>query len=62
MSISAESNRSVQTLSSVNDASDDVLLIELLRRGYDVARLLEKNNTQQPFQLPTEDPSLTVSK
>ena len=62
MSISAESNRSAQTLGSINEASDDVLLIELLRRGYDVARLLEKNNTQQPFQLPTEDPSLTVSK
>ena len=61
MSISAESNRSVQTLSSVNDASDDVLLIELLRRGYDVARLLEKSDTQQPFQLPTEDSSSTVS-
>ena len=61
MSISAESNRSVQTLSSINEASDDVLLIELLRRGYDVARLLEKSDTQQPFQLPTEDSSSTVS-
>ncbi len=61
MSISAESNRSVQTLSSVNDASDDVLLIELLRRGYDVARLLEKSDTQQPFQVPTEDSLSTVS-
>ena len=55
MSVDSESNRRVQTLSSVNDASDDVLLIELLRRGYDVARLLEKNNTQQPFQLPDEE-------
>ncbi len=61
MSINAESNRSVKTLSSVNDASDDGLLIELLRRGYDVARLLEKSDTQQPFQLPTEDSSSTVS-
>ena len=61
MSISAESNRSVQTLSSINEASDDVLLIELLRRGYDVARLLEKSDTQQPFQLPTEDSSSTMS-
>jgi len=59
MSISAESNRSVQTLSSVNDASDDVLLIELLRRGFDVARLLQKNDTEQPFQLPNEE---TTSK
>ena len=59
MSISAESNRSVQTLSSVNDASDDVLLIELLRRGYDVARLLQKDNTEHPFQLQNEE---TTSK
>ena len=61
MSVNSESNRSVQTLSSVNDASDDVLLIELLRRGYDVARLLQKDNTGQPFQLLTENPSSTVS-
>lgn len=61
MSIYAELNVSTKTLSSVDDASDDVLLIELLRRGYDVARLLEKSNTQQPFQLPTEDSSSTVS-
>ena len=61
MSIYAESNISMKTLSSVNDAPDDQLLIELLRRGYDVARLLEKNDTQQPFQLPSEDSSSTVS-
>ena len=61
MSIYAELNVSAKTLSSVNDALDDELLIELLRRGYDVARLLEKSNTQQPFQLPTEDSSSTVS-
>lgn len=59
MSIHSESNRSVQTLSSVNEASDDGLLIELLRRGYDVARLLQKNDTEQPFQLPNEE---TTSK
>ncbi len=59
MSISAESNRSVQTLSSINEASDDVLLIELLRRGYDVARLLQKDNTEHPFQLQNEE---TTSK
>ena len=55
MSIYAELNVSAKTLSSVDDASDDALLIELLRRGYDVARLLEKSNTQQPFQLPNEE-------
>jgi len=61
MSIDSECNVTTKTLHSVNDASDDVLLIELLRRGYNVARLLEKSNTQQPFQLPTEDSSSTVS-
>lgn len=61
MSIYAELNISTKTLSSVDDAADDVLLIELLRRGYDIARMLEKSNTQQPFQLPTEDSSSTIS-
>ena len=61
MSIHSERNVTAKTLHSVNDASDDVLLIELLRRGYDVARLLEKNDTQQPFRLPSEDSSSTVS-
>lgn len=61
MSIYAELNESTKTLSSVDDASDDVLLIELLRRGYDVARLLQKNDTEKPFQLPTEDSSSTIS-
>lgn len=55
MSIYAELNVSTKTLSSVDDASDDALLIELLRRGYDVARLLEKSKTEQPFQLPNEE-------
>jgi len=55
MSIYAELNVSTKTLSSVDDASDDVLLIELLRRGYDVARLLQKNDTEKPFQLPNEE-------
>ena len=50
MSIHSESNVRTKTLSSVYEASDDELLIELLRRGYDVARLLEKNDTEQPFQ------------
>ena len=61
MSIYAELNVSTKTLSSVNDASDDQLLIELLRRGYDVARLLEKSKTEQPFQLPTENSSSIIS-
>ena len=59
MSISAESNICVQTLSSINEASDDGLLIELLRRGYDVARLLQKDNTEHLFQLQNEE---TTSK
>lgn len=55
MSIHSESNKSTKTLGSVNEASDDVLLIELLRRGYDVARVLQKDDTEQPFQLPNEE-------
>lgn len=61
MSIYAELNISTKTLSSVDDAADDELLIELLRRGYDVARMLEKRNAQQPFQLTTEDSPSTIS-
>lgn len=57
MSIHSELNVSTKTLSSVNDASDDALFIELLRRGYDVARLLEKNESEQPFQLSDEETS-----
>ena len=57
MSIHSELNVSTKTLSSANDASDDELLIELLRRGYDVARLLEKNESEQPFQLSDEETS-----
>ena len=57
MSIHSECNVTAKTLHSVNDASDDELLIELLRRGYDVARLLEKNESEQPFQLPNEETS-----
>ena len=59
MSVNTECNVSTKTLHSVNDASDDVLLIELLRRGYDVARLLQKDDTAEPFQPPDEK---TVSK
>ena len=54
MSIHAESNIRTKTLSSVYEASDDALLIELLRRGYDVARLLQKDEAQQPFQSEDE--------
>ena len=57
MSIHAECNVRAKTLHSVNDASDDVLLIELLRRGYDVARLLQKDESEQPAQLPGEEPA-----
>ncbi|MDD9975181.1 MAG: hypothetical protein OXU27_14300, partial [Candidatus Poribacteria bacterium] len=61
MSIHAELNVSGKTLSSVDDATDDVLLIELLRRGYDVAQLLEKKDTPQPFQLPADEESSVIS-
>ena len=61
MSIHAELNVSTKTLSSVDDAPDDELLIELLRRGYDVARLLEKKDTLQPFQLPADEESSVIS-
>lgn len=54
MSIHSELNVRGKTLSSVNDAADDELLIELLRRGYDVARLLQKDESEEDFQLPTE--------
>lgn len=55
MSVHSESNKRAKTLSSVNEAKDDELLIELLRRGYDVARLLQKDETEQPFQLPATE-------
>ena len=61
MSIHSESNVSTKTLHSVNNASDDELLIELLRRGYDVARLLQKDESEQPLQLPLEDSASGVS-
>ena len=54
MSIHSESNKSTKTLNSVKDAADDELLIELLRRGYDVARLLQKDESEPAFQLPDE--------
>ena len=54
MSIHSELNVSTKTLRSVNDAPDDELLVELLRRGYDVARLLQEDKSEQPFQPSTE--------
>ena len=54
MSIHSELNVRSKTLSSVNDAADDELLIELLRRGYDVARLLQEDKSEKDFQLPAE--------
>lgn len=61
MSIHSECNVTAKTLHSVNDAPDDELLIELLRRGYDVARLLEKKDIRQPFQLPADEESSVIS-
>ena len=52
MSIHSELNVSKKTLSSVNDASDDEILVELLRRGYNVAQLLRTDESEQPIQLP----------
>ena len=54
MSIHSECNVTTKTLHSVNDASDDEILVELMRRGYDVARLLQKDESEQPLQLSTE--------
>ena len=54
MSIYSECNVRAKTLHSVNDATDDELLVELLRRGYDIARLLQKDESEQSIQLPNE--------
>ena len=54
MSIHSECNVTAKTLHSVNDAADDELLVELLRRGYDVARLLQEDKSGQSIQLPEE--------
>ena len=54
MSIHAELNVRTKTLSSAKDATDDMILIELLRRGYDVAPLLQKDKPQEPFQSENE--------
>ena len=55
MSIYSECNVTTKTLHSVNDAADDELLVELLRRGYDVARLLQKDESEQLVQPSTEE-------
>lgn len=50
MSVYSEGDISTKTSPSVNEAPDDVLLVELLRRGYDVAQLLQKEERQEPLQ------------
>ena len=45
MSVYGEGDISTKTSPSVNEATDDVLLIELLRRGFDIARLLQKDKS-----------------
>ena len=55
MSVHSEGDIRAKTSPSVNDASNDELLIELLRRGYDVARLLQEDGSEQLFQPATEE-------
>ena len=57
MSVHSELNVSTKTLSSLNNAPDDEILIELLRRGYDVARLLQTADPEPP--LPASDAEIT---
>ena len=52
MSVYSEGDISMKTSPSVNEATDDVLLVELLRRGYDIAQLLQKEELQKPLQTP----------
>ena len=54
MSVYGEGDISTKTSPSLNEATDDVLLIELLRRGYDVAKLLQQDKSTQPFQSSDE--------
>ena len=54
MSVHCEGDVRMKTSPSVNDASDDEILVELLRRGYDVARLLQKNEAEPSFEPETE--------
>lgn len=61
MAVNSEHSITTRMSPSINDASDDALFVELLRRGYDVARLFEKDTTQQPFQLPAGEPSSVAS-
>ena len=55
MSVYHEGDVRTKTSPSVNEASDDALLIELLRRGYDVAQVLQKNESEQPFHTTDEE-------
>lgn len=61
MAVNSERSPTMRTAPPINEASDDALFVELLRRGYDVARLLQKDEPQQPFQLPEEEPLSVVS-
>ena len=54
MSVSSEGDISTKTSPSVNEAPDDVLLMELLRRGYDVTKLLEKDESMQLLESSDE--------
>ena len=61
MSIYNEGDKSVKTSPSANEAPDDVLLIELLRRGYDVSKLLQEDKLTQLSQSADEEtPSIFV--
>ena len=57
MSIYNEGDKSVKTSPSANEAPDDVLLIELLRRGYDVSKLLQEDKLTQLSQSADEETS-----
>lgn len=54
MSVHSEGDISTKTSPSVNEAPDDVLLMELLRRGYDVTKLLEKDQSMQLLESSDE--------
>ena len=61
MSIYNEGDKSVKTSPSANEAPDDVLLIELLRRGYDISKLLQEDKLTQLSQSADEEtPSIFV--
>ena len=55
MSIYNEGDKSVKTSPSANEAPDDVLLIELLRRGYDISKLIQNDELTQLSQSADEE-------